>query len=61
MLSYIIRRLFLIVPTLLGIMIVNFIVIQLAPGGPVERVLAEIQGTAVDATASASSQCSAIT
>jgi microcin C transport system permease protein len=51
MLSYIIRRLFLIVPTLLGIMIVNFIVIQLAPGGPVERVLAEIQGTAVDATA----------
>ena len=51
MLSYIIRRLFLIVPTLLGIMIVNFIVIQLAPGGPVERVLAEIQGTAIDATA----------
>ena len=51
MLAYIIRRLFLIVPTLLGIMIVNFIVIQLAPGGPVERVLAEIQGTAVDATA----------
>ena len=51
MLAYILRRLLLIVPTLLGIMLVNFIVVQAAPGGPVERILAEIQGTAVDATA----------
>jgi microcin C transport system permease protein len=51
MLAYIIRRLLLIVPTLFGIMVVNFIVIQVAPGGPVEQVLAKLQGTAVEATA----------
>ena len=51
MLAYILRRILLIVPTLIGIMIVNFIVIQVAPGGPVERMIAQIQGTAVDATA----------
>ena len=51
MLAYIIRRLLLIVPTLFGIMVVNFIVIHVAPGGPVEQVLAKLQGTAVEATA----------
>ncbi|MPY72672.1 MAG: microcin C ABC transporter permease YejB [Alphaproteobacteria bacterium] len=51
MLAYIIRRLFLILPTLFGIMVVNFAIVQFAPGGPVERVLAELQGTAVEATA----------
>lgn len=51
MLAYIIRRLLLIVPTLLGIMIVNFIVVQAAPGGPVQQLIAQIQGTAVEATA----------
>jgi len=44
MLAYIIRRLLLIVPTLLGIMIINFAVIQAAPGGPVEQVIAQITG-----------------
>lgn len=42
MLAYIIRRLLLIVPTLLGIMIINFVVIQAAPGGPVEQIIAQI-------------------
>ena len=51
MFAYILRRLALIVPTLFGIMVVNFIVVQAAPGGPVEQMIAEIQGTAVDATA----------
>ena len=51
MLAYIIRRLLLIVPTLFGVMIINFAVIQTAPGGPVEQIIAQIQGTAVDATA----------
>jgi microcin C transport system permease protein len=51
MLAYIIRRLILIVPTLVGIMVVNFVIVQFAPGGPVERILAELQGTAVEATA----------
>ena len=51
MLAYIIRRLLLIVPTLLGIMVLNFIVIQSAPGGPVEQMIAQVSGTAVEATA----------
>ena len=50
MTAYILRRLLLIVPTLLGIMVINFIIIQLAPGGPIEQLLAEMEGTAVDAT-----------
>ncbi|TAJ37139.1 MAG: microcin C ABC transporter permease YejB [Reyranella sp.] len=48
--AYILRRLLLVVPTLLGIMIVNFFIIQAAPGGPVEQMIAQIQGTAVSAT-----------
>jgi len=40
--AYIIRRLLLIVPTLLGIMIINFIIVQAAPGGPVEQAIAEL-------------------
>ncbi len=51
MLAYIIRRLLLIVPTLFGIMVVNFVIIQAAPGGPVEQLIAQIQGTALEATA----------
>ena len=44
MTAYIIRRLLLMVPTLLGIMLVSFVVVQFAPGGPVERVIAQISG-----------------
>ena len=51
MLTYIIRRLLLIPIVLLGIMVVNFFIIQIAPGGPVEQAIAQISGTAVDATA----------
>ena len=51
MLAYIIRRILLMVPTLIGILLVSFAVIQFAPGGPVERVIAQIQGTDVSATA----------
>jgi microcin C transport system permease protein len=50
-LAYILRRLLLIIPTLFGIMVINFIVVQAAPGGPVEQLVARISGTAVDATA----------
>lgn len=42
--SYILRRLLLIIPTLLGILIINFFIIQSAPGGPVEQMIASIQG-----------------
>ncbi|MGQ0661984.1 MAG: microcin C ABC transporter permease YejB [Pseudomonadota bacterium] len=51
MLAYIVRRLLLIVPTLFGIMVINFAIIQFAPGGPVDLVIARIKGTAVEATA----------
>ncbi len=51
MLTYILRRLLLIVPTLFGIMVVNFFIVQAAPGGPVEQMIAQIQGTAGDVTA----------
>ena len=44
MAQYILRRLLLIVPTLLGILLLNFIVIQAAPGGPVEKMVAELRG-----------------
>ncbi len=49
MLAYIIRRLFLIIPTLFGIMVINFAVIQAAPGGPVEQLISQItgEGTAI--------------
>lgn len=44
MAAYILRRLLLMIPTLFGIMLVTFIVTQFVPGGPVERLLAEIEG-----------------
>ncbi|SLN47698.1 Inner membrane ABC transporter permease protein YejB [Aquimixticola soesokkakensis] len=42
--AYILRRLLLIIPTLLGIMIINFTLTQFVPGGPIEQVLAKMQG-----------------
>ena len=46
MLGYIARRLLLMVPTVLGILFVSFVIVQFAPGGPVERVISQLQGTA---------------
>jgi microcin C transport system permease protein len=51
MLAYIIRRLLLIIPTLFGIMVLNFIIVQAAPGGPIEQIVAKLHGTDVGATA----------
>ena len=42
--AYILRRLLLVIPTLLGVMIINFTLVQFVPGGPVEQVLAKMQG-----------------
>ena len=50
MASYFLRRLILIIPTLFGIMLLNFIIIQFAPGGPVENTIARLQGIDVGAT-----------
>ncbi|MBI3708729.1 MAG: microcin C ABC transporter permease YejB [Proteobacteria bacterium] len=51
MLAYIVRRLLLVIPTLFGIMVVNFAIIQFAPGGPIDFVIAQIKGAPVDPTA----------
>jgi microcin C transport system permease protein len=48
--SYILRRLLLMIPTIFGILFISFVVIQFAPGGPVERVLAQLQGQDQGAT-----------
>lgn len=48
--SYILRRLLLMIPTLFGIMLVNFAIIQVAPGGPVEQMIARLEGFDVNAT-----------
>ena len=50
MLNYILKRLILIIPTLLGILTVNFLIIQAAPGGPVEKAIAQIKGTETSVT-----------
>jgi len=49
--AYILRRLLLMIPTLIGIMAISFVIVQFAPGGPVERVIAQVTGTDVGATA----------
>ena len=49
--SYVLRRILLMIPTLIGIMAVSFVIIQFAPGGPVERVIAQITGSDTSATA----------
>ncbi len=56
MLAYILRRIALMIPTILGIMLVSFVVIQFAPGGPVERVIAQLTGDDVSATSRVSGQ-----
>ncbi|MDD4617442.1 MAG: microcin C ABC transporter permease YejB [Alphaproteobacteria bacterium] len=51
MFAYFIRRILLIVPTLLGIMVLNFLIVQAAPGGPIEQIVAKLHGNDVAATA----------
>ncbi len=42
--AYLLRRLLLIIPTLLGIMIINFTLVQFVPGGPIEQIIARMDG-----------------
>lgn len=51
MANYLFKRLLLMIPTLLGIMLISFIIVQFVPGGPVERMISQLQGHSVDATA----------
>lgn len=50
MIAYILKRLLLMIPTLLGIMLISFVIIQFVPGGPVEKMIAELQGHDTSAT-----------
>jgi microcin C transport system permease protein len=52
MAGYILRRLLLIIPTLLGVLLLNFIVIQAAPGGPVDRMVSQLSGVDAGGTGS---------
>lgn len=51
MAAYIVRRLLLMIPTLFGILTVSFLIMQFAPGGPVDQVIARLQGQNLDASA----------
>ena len=50
MIAYAIRRVLLIIPTLFAIMVVNFVIVQAAPGGPVEQMISRLKGSNVSAT-----------
>ncbi|MCC6598511.1 MAG: microcin C ABC transporter permease YejB [Alphaproteobacteria bacterium] len=50
MIAYILKRLTLMLPTLFGILLISFVIIQFVPGGPVERVIAQLQGHGTEAT-----------
>src|SRR3974377_1766008 len=50
MIAYAIRRILLIIPTLFAIMVVNFVIVQAAPGGPVELMISRLKGSNVSAT-----------
>lgn len=51
MVGYIVRRILLMIPTIFGILAISFIIVQFAPGGPVEHILAQLQGLDTSATA----------
>lgn len=51
MAAYILKRLLLMIPTLIGVMLVTFIVTQFVPGGPVEQLIQQLQGTGVQGEA----------
>ncbi len=51
MFAYILKRLLLMFPTLIGILLISFTIIQFVPGGPVDRMIAELQGHGTSATA----------
>ncbi|MDP2194171.1 MAG: microcin C ABC transporter permease YejB [Alphaproteobacteria bacterium] len=48
MLNYILKRILLMIPTLMGIMLINFIIIQAAPGGPIQQVISKLKGNDSD-------------
>ena len=58
MTAYLIRRVLLMLPTVFGIMLISFLVVQFAPGGPVERVISQLSGRDTGATSRISGSAS---
>lgn len=56
MAAYILKRLLLMIPTLIGVLLITFIVIQFVPGGPVEQLVAQLKGQGMQGEASAGIQ-----
>ena len=50
MIGYATRRILLIIPTLFAIMVVNFFIVQAAPGGPVQQMISKLKGNQIAAT-----------
>jgi microcin C transport system permease protein len=50
MIAYAIRRVLLMIPTVLAIMVVNFLIVQAAPGGPIQQMIAKLKGNQISAT-----------
>lgn len=50
MLNYFLKRLLLVIPTLFGILLINFMIVQCAPGGPIEQIIAKTKGIGMDVT-----------
>src|SRR5580698_7757275 len=50
MIAYALRRIAVMIPTLFAIMVVNFFIVQAAPGGPVQQMIAKLRGNTISAT-----------
>ena len=50
MIAYAIRRILLMIPTLFAIMVVNFVIVQAAPGGPIQQMISKLKGSQISAT-----------
>ena len=59
MLLFVIRRILLMIPTLVGILLVSFAIIQFVPGGPVEQLVQELRGASLAGEVSTSAAASA--
>ena len=55
--AYILKRILLMIPTLLGVMIITFAIIQFVPGGPVEQVIASIMFSSQESSGTFASEC----
>ena len=60
MIAYATRRILLMIPTLFAIMVVNFFIVQAAPGGPVQQMISKLKGNEIAATERVSAATAAL-